>query len=75
MNLEHPGRLLAIAIFLLIFGFVMPFLMALKVVESTFFLNFLSFGASVLGLFLGIAGITTYRGKQKKKDDDENRYK
>jgi hypothetical protein len=75
MNLEHPGRLLAIAIFLLIFGFVMPFLMALEVVESTFFLNFLSFGASVLGLFLGIAGITAYRGKQKKKDDDENRYR
>jgi hypothetical protein len=75
MNLEHPGRLLALAIFLLIFGFVMPFLMALQVVESTFFLNFLSFGASVLGLFLGIVGVTAYRGKQKNKDDDENRYR
>lgn len=69
MNLDHPGRLLTIAIFLLIFGFVMPFLMALEVVQSTLFLNFLSFGASVLGLFLGVAGITAYQGKQKKKDD------
>ena len=75
MNLDHPGRLLALAIVLLIFGFAMPFLMALEVVESTLFLNFLSFGASVLGLFLGVAGITAYRGKQKKKDDEENPYK
>ena len=69
MNLDDPGRLLTIAIFLLIFGFVMPFLMALEVVQSTLFLNFLSFGASALGLFLGVAGITAYRGKRKKKDD------
>lgn len=75
MNLDHPGRLLTVAILLLIFGFVMPFLMALRVVESTLFLNFLSFGASVLGLFLGVAGITAHRGKQKKKDDEENPYK
>ena len=75
MILDYPGRLIAIAIVLLLFGFVMPFLMALGVVESTLFLNFLSFGASVLGLFLGVAGITVYRGKQKKKDDDENSYK
>ena len=75
MILDHPGRLIAIAIVLLIFGFVMPFLMALGVVESTLFLNFLSFGASVLGLSLGVGGIRVYRGKQKKKDDDETPYK
>jgi hypothetical protein len=75
MILEYPGRLIALAVFLLIFGFVMPFLMALEVVESTFFLNFLSFGASVLGLFLGVAGIMAHRGKQKKKDDEEHPYK
>jgi hypothetical protein len=70
MIFEHPGRLIAVAIFLLLFGFVMPFLMALEVVESTFFLNFLSFGASVLGLFLGVVGIIAYRGKQNKRDDE-----
>ena len=74
MNLEHPGRLIALAIFLLIFGFVMPFLMALEVVRSTFFLNFLSFGASVLGLFLGVTGIMAYRGKEKKNNDEEHPY-
>lgn len=77
MILNYPERLLVIAITLLLFGCVTPFLMAIRVVESTLFLNFLSFGASVLGLFLGVAGIAAYRIKNKKKDkdDDENRYK
>lgn len=75
MIFEHPKRLLAIVITLLTFGFVMPFLMAIRVVESTFFLNFLSFGASVLGLFLGIAWVAAYNVKHKKKDDEENRYR
>jgi hypothetical protein len=75
MNLEHPGRLIALAIFLLLFGFIMPFLIVIEVVKSTFFLNFLSFGASVLGLFLGVAGITAYRGKEKKNHDKEHPYK
>ena len=73
MILNYPRALLAIAIMLLLFGCVMPFLMVIQVVESTLFLNFLSFGAAVLGLFLGVAGITAYRIKNKKKDDDENR--
>lgn len=72
MIFGHPERLLAIAIFLMIFGCVMPFLMVINLVESTFFLNFLSYGASVLGLFLGIAGMTAYRGKGKKKDNDQS---
>jgi purine-cytosine permease-like protein len=57
MILEYYKHLLVLAVFLMLFGCIMPFLMALRVVESTIFLNFLSFGASVLGLFLGLAGI------------------
>ena len=75
MLLEHPKSLFVIATLLMIFGVVMPFLMVLKVVESTFFLNFLSYGSSMLGFFLGIVSMAAYRVKQKKKDDDENRYK
>lgn len=75
MNLDHPGRLIALAIFLLLFGFVMPFLIVLEVVKSTFFLNFLSFGASVLGLYLGVTGIVAYRGKEQKNHDKEHPYK
>ena len=75
MLLEHPKRLLVIAALLMIFGVVMPFLMVLKLVESTFFLNFLSYGSSILGFFLGIAAVAAYGVKQKKKNDEESRYK
>jgi hypothetical protein len=75
MILEYYKQLLALSIFLLLFGCIMPFLMVLRIVESTFFLNFLSFGASVLGLFLGLAGIAGARIGSKGKSDRENRYK
>jgi purine-cytosine permease-like protein len=75
MILEYYKQLLVLAVFLLLFGCIMPFLMAIQVVESTFFLNFLSFGASVLGLFLGLAGIAGARTVQKSKADKDNYYK
>jgi hypothetical protein len=75
MILEYYKQLLILAVFLLLFGCIMPFLMALRVVESTLFLNFLSFGASVLGLFLGIAGIAGGRTVEKSKSNRENPYK
>jgi hypothetical protein len=75
MLFEYPKLLFVIATLLMIFGVVMPFLMVLKVVESTFFLNFLSYGSSMLGFFLGIVSVAAYRVKQKKKDNKENRRK
>jgi purine-cytosine permease-like protein len=75
MILEYHKQILALAIFLLLFGCITPFLMALRVVESTFLLNFLSFGASVLGLFLGVASIAGARTVQKGKSDREDHYK
>jgi hypothetical protein len=57
------------------FGVIMPFLMVIKLVESTFFLNFLSYGSSTLGSFLGIVSLAASRVKQKKKDDEENPYR
>ncbi|GAB4540487.1 MAG: hypothetical protein Fur002_07270 [Anaerolineales bacterium] len=69
MNLERPERLLWIAFLMLLFGCVMPFLMVLEIVQSTFFMNFLSFGMSTAGLFLGIIGTAMLRQKQRKKDE------
>lgn len=71
--LDRPERLLVIAVFLLLFGCIMPFLMVTQAVQSTFFLNFLSFAASVTGLFLGIIGVAQYRIKSRK-NGDENFY-
>jgi len=69
--LDHPERLIALAAFLLLFGCIMPFLMVIQVLESTFFLNFLSFGASVSGLFIGIIGVATQRLRSKKMDEED----
>jgi len=63
---EKPRALLYIALGLLLFGWVMPFLMVIKIVESTFFLNFLSWGASVGGLYLGVMAIAGLVGRRKK---------
>ncbi|MBV6396760.1 MAG: hypothetical protein HFACDABA_02360 [Anaerolineales bacterium] len=61
-----------IAFLLLLFGVVMPFLMVIHVVASTFFWNFLSYGASILGLLLGIISIVASQpGRKKKQDQDD----
>ena len=63
---ERPRTLLFTALGLLLFGWVMPFLMVIDAVDLTFFLNFLSWGASVGGLYLGVmavAGLVRTRNK------------
>ena len=74
MILEHYKLLIATAILLMLFGCIAPFLMTLHIIESTFLLNFLAFGSSVLGLFLGVAGIAGVRIRQKNKKSKDNPY-
>ncbi|MFO3795713.1 MAG: hypothetical protein ACK8QZ_00250 [Anaerolineales bacterium] len=45
---------------LVVLGALLPFLMVLQVLPSTFFLAFLSYASSVAGLFLGMLGISIY---------------
>jgi hypothetical protein len=56
----HPRNLILIGFVLVLLGFVVPFLMVLQVLESTLLLNFLSYGASVIGLSLGMIGAAMY---------------
>lgn len=53
---RHPWRLIGIGFVLVLLGWILPFLMVIGILESSFFLGFLSYGASVSGLFLGVAG-------------------
>ncbi|MFH2102405.1 MAG: hypothetical protein ABIJ39_03510 [Chloroflexota bacterium] len=57
---RRPFRIILLGFVLVVLGAVLPFLMVLQVLESTFLLNFLSFGMSVAGLFLGIIGGSLY---------------
>lgn len=50
---------------LMLAGVIFPFLMVTKVLESTFFLNFFSYIASVLGMLIGIIGFALYGRSQR----------
>ena len=63
--MNSPRILLSLGVILLFLGAMLPFLMIIHILESTFFLNFFSWGASVAGLFLGSIGVATYgRGRK-----------
>jgi hypothetical protein len=55
-----PAHMFVLSILLQVTGCGLPFLMVIRMLESTFFLNFFSWGASVSGLFLGIIAIANY---------------
>jgi len=61
-----PLKLILIGFVLAVAGVVLPFLMVLHIIESTFFLNFFSYGASLVGIFLGLIGSASYI-RQKRK--------
>ncbi|HET9914378.1 MAG TPA: hypothetical protein VFQ13_20960 [Anaerolineales bacterium] len=65
--MKSPGFLLGLGLFLMLLGIVLPFLMVIKVLESTFFLNFFSYGASVAGLALGTVGFALW-SRNKRRD-------
>jgi hypothetical protein len=54
--MKSPRFLLSLGVTLMLLGIVLPFLMVIHVMESTFFLNFFSWGASVAGLSFGTIG-------------------
>lgn len=63
-------RLMFIALAAMFLGVLLPFLMVIRVIESTFLLNFIAFIISVGGLFTGIVGITMYAAKSRNRDKE-----
>jgi len=59
--------MILIGFVLVVVGVVLPFLMVMHILESTFFLNFFSYGASLVGLFLGIIGSASYVHEKRQK--------
>jgi hypothetical protein len=55
--MKSPRFLLTLGLILMLLGIVLPFLMVIRVIESTFFMNFFAWGASVAGLALGMIGV------------------
>ena len=55
----NPKLLLGVGLLLLVLGFVLPFMMVMHIIPSTYFLNFFSYGASLVGLIMGMLGAAT----------------
>ncbi len=62
-----PRLLFGLGLFLLLLGLVLPALMILQVIESTFLGNFVAYGASFVGLMLGFIGAVLYIGRHRSK--------
>ncbi|MCI0553180.1 MAG: hypothetical protein L0287_19705 [Anaerolineae bacterium] len=58
--MNSPRLMVTIGLILMLLGIILPFLMLIHILESTFFLNFFSWGASVGGLFLEVIGVATW---------------
>ena len=54
--MPSPRFLLSLGVILLLVGWIIPLLIIMRAIPSTFLLNFLSWGSSVAGLFLGFVG-------------------
>ncbi|HTP02483.1 MAG TPA: hypothetical protein VMJ64_14005 [Anaerolineales bacterium] len=61
-----PWSLILIGFLLSVLGIALPFLMLIHIIPSTFFLNFLAFGAMLAGLSLGIIGAGSYYRQHRK---------
>jgi nitric oxide reductase large subunit len=66
------NRLIVSGFFLVLAGAVLPFLIVIGMLESTFLLNFVAYAASTIGIFLGVIGTATYVGEQRRQDDWQN---
>jgi len=55
-----PRFLLSLGVIMMLLGILLPFFMVIQVTQSTFFLNFFSWGLSVAGLAFGTIGFAMY---------------
>ena len=67
----EPWKLIVVGFFLVLFGFVGPFLMVLGALPPSYGLSFLSFSASLVGLFLGLIGCALYTGFRRSASQQD----
>ncbi|MBP9502173.1 MAG: hypothetical protein KBF17_08440 [Candidatus Promineofilum sp.] len=68
------NRLIVLGFFLVLAGMILPFLIVMHVLPSTILLNFLAYGVSISGVFLGIIGVAMYVGEERRKSKDDDWY-
>lgn len=61
----RPAYLIAYGFLLLMLGFFLAFGMVVRLIEPGFLLSFLSYGASLSGLVMGIYGAVGYLHRRR----------
>jgi len=56
---------------MMLVSIILPFLMVMQVLRTTFFLNFLAYGLSVAGILIGFIGMVTLVKIRREKDKFE----
>jgi membrane protein implicated in regulation of membrane protease activity len=74
----QPWKMIVLGASMMLVSMVLPWLMVLQILRSTFFLNFLAYGLSVAGMLIGFIGMVSMvkirRTVQKYKDQQEDQY-
>jgi hypothetical protein len=60
MEKLSPVKLIIIGVALMIAGVVLPLLMVIRAIPTSFLISFLSYGCSVSGMFLAFFGLFSY---------------
>ncbi len=68
MRISSGVIYILIGFVMVVLGALLPGLMVMQILKSTFFLNFFSYAMSVAGLFLGIIGCAYYVRFHRRKD-------
>lgn len=65
-----PKGMIGIGFVLVLLGFLLPFLVVIKMIENSFFLSFLAYGAQVSGLILGVIGAANHTMLDRHDKED-----
>jgi membrane protein implicated in regulation of membrane protease activity len=67
-------QLVVLAVFMMVLGIVLPFMMMVGTIRTTFLLSFVSFALSVGGFLVGVIGATQYVARRRRQHDESDRH-
>lgn len=70
--MKKPNQLIVVGFILVLAGAVLPFLIVIDFLPSTFTLNFLAFSSSMVGIFLGVIGAAMHVGEKRRRSSDDD---
>ena len=64
----EPWKMIVVGAGMTLTSVILPFLMIMQILRSTFFLNFLAYGLSVAGLLIGFIGMVSIVKIRRNRD-------